>query len=335
MLKLGKMKNGLDVYISEQSPNRHISVLGISGSGKTVRLKEMIQDAALNRDTILVFDINGSDYKDCVEKINTISAKDDGLDIDLLNAGESCSMSSVMNIVRVLVEKFHLGARQEAALRTAVFDAAKHICENESDLLAIRRELITQGTTFSMAVESRLWEFFEMDIVRKQHMQIVKCGYANVISFEGLSKTLQHIWIELILTVLWEKLRTGIMNLGTLWIFVDEFQNLSLKEGSVLLEMLRESRKYGVNIVLATQSVSGYGKEVMAAIDQTAIHLYFQQGLTDVKKVASLIDAKRKRLWEENLRKLQIGESIVVGSLCLNGKIIENPIIIKSEYKST
>lgn len=334
MLRLGKGKNGSDVYISEQSSNRHISVLGISGSGKTVRLKEMIQNTVSNKDTVLVFDINGSDYKDCVEKINTISAKRDGLDIKLLNAGEKCNMSYIMNIVRVMVEKFRLGTRQEAALRTAVFNAVNHMGEHQSDLLAIRRELINQKTTVADAVETRMWEFFEMNIVSKNHRQIVKRGYANVISFEGLSKTLQHIWIELILTVLWEKLRADSSNFGTLWIFIDEFQNLSLKEGSVLLEMLRESRKYDVNIVLATQSVAGYGKEVMAALDQTAIHLYFQQGLTDVKKVASLIDAKKKGLWEDKLRKLRIGESIAVGSFLIKGRAIENPIIIKSEYKA-
>lgn len=334
MLRLGKSKNGLDVCISEKSPNRHISVLGISGSGKTERLREMIHSAVLNEDTVLIFDINGSDYKNCTDKINAISVKEDGLDIKLLNVGERCSMSYTMNIVRVMVEKFRLGTRQEVALRTAVLNAAKNIGENQSDLLAIRSELINQKTTIADAVENRMWEFFEMNIVRRNHRQIVKHGYANVISFEGLSKTLQHIWIELILTVLWENFRADSLDFGTLWIFIDEFQNLSLKEGSVLLEMLRESRKYGVNIVLATQSVAGYGKEIMAAIDQTAIHLYFQQGLTDAKKVALLIDTKKKSVWEDKLRKLQIGESIAVGSLWVKGKIIENPIIIKSEYKA-
>lgn len=335
MLRIGKTQNGLDVYISEQSPNRHISILGISGSGKTVRLKEMIQNAVLNGDTVLVFDINGSDYKDCADKMNIISVKKDGLNIDLLNRGRESNVSNIMDIVHVLTEKFRLGSRQEIALRTAVLDAANNIDENENDLLVIRAELMNQKTSFADIVENRMQEFFEMNIVKKNSSQRLKSGYANVISFEGLSKTLQRIWIELILTVLWQKLREDSIYLGTLWIFIDEFQNLSLKEGAVLLEMLRESRKYGVNIVLATQSVSGYGKEVMAAIDQTAIHLYFQQGLTDVKRVSSLIDVKRKGVWEDKLRNLRIGESIVLGKLWINGRIINNPLIIKSEYKGT
>ena len=57
-----------------------------------------------------------------------------------------------------------------------------------------------------------------------------------------------------------------------LWIFIDEFQNLSLKEDSVLLEMLCEARKYHVNIVLATQSIAGYRNDIKAALDKTAVH---------------------------------------------------------------
>ena len=57
-----------------------------------------------------------------------------------------------------------------------------------------------------------------------------------------------------------------------LWIFIDEFQNLSLKEDSVLLEMLCEARKYHVNIVLATQSIAGYRNDIKARLDKTAVH---------------------------------------------------------------
>ena len=55
MLKVGNLQNGTDVFLSDKSPNRHISVLGISGSGKTVRLRELIRNVVENGETALIF----------------------------------------------------------------------------------------------------------------------------------------------------------------------------------------------------------------------------------------------------------------------------------------
>lgn len=54
MLKVGSLQNGTDVFLSDKSPNRHISVLGISGSGKTVRLRELIRNVVENGETALM-----------------------------------------------------------------------------------------------------------------------------------------------------------------------------------------------------------------------------------------------------------------------------------------
>lgn len=107
-----------------------------------------------------------------------------------------------------------------------------------------------------------------------------------------------------------------------------------MKEDSVLLEMLCEARKYHVNIVLATQSIAGYRNDIKAALDKTAVHLYFQQGLTDAKKVASLIDVNKKEMWENELKSLRIGKSIAVGCFRVRGKTISHHIIIKSDFKT-
>lgn len=336
MMRIGKLRDESDVYISEKSPNRHISVLGISGSGKTVRLREMIQNAVSSKETVLIFDINGMDYRDCTDRINVISAREDGLNANLLDTGTEDTedeICHVMSIVQVLCQAFRFGSKQEEVLRDAVLYAIHHRADYESDLGAIRCGLQAQETAAAQAVESRLWELFNVDIARRNSLRMEK-GCANVISLEGLSSKLQAVWTELLLTLLWRHLRTRTLLVDKLWIFIDEFQNLSLKKDSVLLEMLREARKYGVNIVLATQSVTGYGKDIMAALDQTAIHLFFQQSLTDIRKIASLIDVNRKGFWESKLKSLHVGESIAVGSFSVKGKCIENPIITKSEFKN-
>lgn len=335
MLKVGSLQNGTGVFISDKSPNRHISVLGISGSGKTVRLRELIRNVVENGETALIFDINGTDYKDCIDRVNVISAREDGFNTNLLEVGSDDAESEichVMSIVQVLCRAYGLGCKQEEALRNAILYAVHHKKEDESELVAIKTGLQIQETTAAQAVESRLWEFLNMDIARKNSLELKK-GYANVISMEGLSAKLQRVWMELLLALLWRGLRTRKLITKGLWIFIDEFQNLSLKEDSVLLEMLCEARKYHVNIVLATQSIAGYRNDIKAALDKTAVHLYFQQELTDAKKVASLIDVNKKGLWESKLKSLQIGESVAVGCFQVRGKTISHPIIIKSDFK--
>lgn len=337
MLRVGKLQDGTDVCISQNSPNYHISVLGISGSGKTVRLREMIKSIVSDNGTVLIFDINGTDYNECADKMNLVSAVKNGLNVKLLDMEQNgCAkdeISYVMCIVKVLSKAYRFGSRQEIVLRSAILDAIQCEGDTSSDLIAIKNGLQKQRTAIADSVENQLWEFLNMDIIKRNGLQI-KSGYANVISFEGLNQELQRIWMEIMLTLLWRNLRFSTERIqNEFWIFIDEFQNLSLKKDSILLEMLRESRKYNVNIVLATQSMAGYGKDIMAALDQTATHLYFRQSPTDIKKIASIIDVRKKIFWEEKLKGLKVGESVAVGNFSIRGKAIDNPIIIKSEFR--
>lgn len=117
-------------------------------------------------------------------------------------------------------------------------------------------------------------------------------------------------------------------------IIIDEFQNLSLRQNSVLMEMLRESRKYGVHLILATQSISNFSKEVMAAINQTAVQLYFRQSASDLKKVATFIEPTNGGRWTLILKSLAIGESVATGDFSIGERDISQPIIIKSAYRN-
>ena len=97
--------------------------------------------------------------------------------------------------------------------------------------------------------------------------------------------------------------------------------------------MLRESRKYDVHLILATQSISNFSKEVMAAINQTAVQLYFRQSVSDMKKVAECIEPTNGGRWTLILKSLDIGESVATGDFSIGGREIAQPVIIKSTYR--
>ena len=334
-MKLGELDGGISVQLSEHSANQHIAVFGASGSGKSVRIKELIRNAESAGETVLVFDINGTDYRECCETINWISAVRDGIAIEFLaaNAQEvEFRNGYLMYIVELLSNVYHLGSKQQIILRKGVFYAAEHEDEFESEVQAIKAGLEQQEEKNADMVENKMWRFLETSTLKKGSMDL-QIGKVNVLTFEKIEPELQRVLIELILSVIWRDAQLSEERIGKLWIVLDEFQNLSLKKTSVLLQMLREARKYGIHLILATQSVIPLSNDVKAAIGQTGTQLYFRQGTEDIRRTATMIDPQKTAYWATRLKNLKVGESVAVGVFCIKGKTIDSPVIIKSEYK--
>ena len=76
-LKIGELKDGMAVRISQKSPNEHLLLVGTSGSGKSTRIKEIIQDSIRQGETVIAIDLNGCDFTESIQNVNLISAKDD------------------------------------------------------------------------------------------------------------------------------------------------------------------------------------------------------------------------------------------------------------------
>ena len=114
---------------------------------------------------------------------------------------------------------------------------------------------------------------------------------------------------------------------------MDECQHF-LTGNSILLEMLRESRKYSANIILSTQSNTGFTSAVMSAVNQTAVQLFFRPSVSDMKKVADMIAPQDAGRWLLMLKKMRVGESVATGNLSVNGKEIHYPLIIRSSYRT-
>ena len=83
--KIGKLKNGADVIISKSSPNTHVILSGISGSGKTIRIRQMIRKNRSPGQTTLIFDLDGKTYEGDEENVNRIDAAKDGIALRLLD----------------------------------------------------------------------------------------------------------------------------------------------------------------------------------------------------------------------------------------------------------
>ncbi len=335
-MRIGEMKNGSPVTISPSSPNEHILLVGTSGSGKSTRISEMLEDCLGKHETVVVIDINGCDFCHNAERKNIISAMDDGLNLSLLDTGMIHSRGEeYINSVSYIVENFsaivNLGIRQIGALREAVIYALENYSNYDNDMAAIAEGLRLQDSDIAAGVYNKMWGLLNCPVFNRKAKQM-KAGYLNVISLKGLNPSVQKQIADLILMKLWQRSRLQDENCNGLRIVLDEFQNLTLKKNSVIQEMLREARKYGIKMILATQSVANLPKEVVVAIGQTAVQLYFRQATSDVKKITEFIDPQQRERWTLILKRLAIGESVATGDFLVNGKEVCQPIVIKSAF---
>lgn len=158
----------------------------------------------------------------------------------------------------------------------------------------------------------------------------IEPGKINIISLAGINPKTQIQLIEIILSVVWRQLRYRQFSEIDV-VCIDEIQSLSLKKNSALFELLTESRKYGISLVLATQSLSVFNKKEIAALGQTAVKLYFHPSEQDIRSIAQQIDPvayERVAMVLKNLRK---GQALTVGDIEKAGHKIGGPIVTMSQ----
>lgn len=326
-MKIGIIGKEIPVYVSKKAPNEHICITGMSGSGKSTRIAEIIESAIQEKKTVVVLDLAGMDYKGLKDS-NYISAKQDGIGLKLLQMTESMN-EDIEYITDIFRNIFGLRSRQIGALRYAVQYAIENRIQFQTDLEAIDKGLKMQDSGVAEGVRNHLWGLVNSYCIRPSEKSFAK-QEINIVTFAGLNTGTQKIAAEVVLSCLWKRIQNAEIN--DLVLVIDEFQNY-IRKGSALIEMMREARKYGVSIILSTQTLEGFSATVMAAIKQSSVQMYFRANAADIKKLSEMIDATNADCWKMRLRQLKVGESVATGMLLVGNREIDDPIVIRSEYK--
>lgn len=121
------------------------------------------------------------------------------------------------------------------------------------------------------------------------------------------------------------------------YILYDEFQNVALGKESTLGAMLREGRKCGLGVWLATQILSNYKPEQIDTLQQVDTMLLFQPSDRSMKGIAQLVDCEAWESCRSALSDLQNGQAILKGKYSVNhnSKIWDIPIICAVDSKSS
>lgn len=337
--------SGQPCWISQNSPNRSICLTGISGMGKTARLNQMELMSAKAGTTVLILDMDQTHTSDRIfqpireeytQRINRISAMQDGLGLGLLNPmrtpqGEGEPFVHLINsAVKALSATQGMGVRQVAALRQAVIEAVQHSCDFATEAEALAFFLCQQEDAYAEAVYQKLWTVLNCGAL-KPCGKSIQLGMLNIIDLAGADVITTACLAEIILSNLWRNIQ--FCSQGTVQrefvIVLDEFQNLSLKNDATLRSMLREGRKFGIKLLLATQTLEVFHKDVIAVLNQAATRLYFRPAQSEAKKFSREIDFENVGEWTKTLLGLKVGESLAVGNLCVGSTEIRRPVILQ------
>lgn len=337
--------NGDPCWTSQNSPNQSVCLTGISGMGKTTRLNLMELMTVQTGGTILILDMNQTHtegrifppvQKEYGKFLNRIDVLQDGLGYGLLQpmstqqGTEEPFFHLVNSAVKALSSSQNMGARQLAALRQAVIEAVEHLADFPTEAEALAFSLLQQENSYAEAVYQKLWTVLHCGALRPS-MKFIQTGKINIMDLSGADSITQACLAEIMLSNLWRNIQfCGQEALPQkIVIVLDEFQNLSLKSDAVLRSMLCEGRKFGVSLLLSTQTLEVFAKDVIALLNQAATRLFFRPAQSEAKRVAQIIDFENVNKWVKELLKLKIGESIAVGNLCVGNAEISRPIILR------
>lgn len=341
---LGKF-GGESCFISQRASNQSVCLTGISGGGKTCRLQRIELEAVKSGDTVIVLDIHRTHSKEQIFSeireeyvgfVNRIHALEDGLNLGFFEPMKNGDgkEESFVNLVSAAVQTFsegqHFGPRQIEALREAVIRLIERGSCHGNEAEALSDILLKQKTPSAKAVYGRLWPLLNCGALRSGEKYIQK-GAINIFDFGDLSEMLQRTLAELVLCWLWRRMVYGEITKerGGLCLVLDEFQNFSLKPGAPLLSLLKEGRKFGVNLVLATQTLSVFPKEILAVVNQTASHLYFQPASNEIRKIARELGGEKAEEYRKILFHLKRGECLARGSFSVGGAEIRRPLLLR------
>ena len=334
-----EVRTGYDVAVPEDALNAHILLTGISGSGKTHRLYRL-EDSLLKQGArVLVLDLGKTHQEDNRLRQNEtmrVSVYQQGIPFSVIDLakwqGQICGnkKAAVAALTEFLDAIGRLGMKKRAALRRAAQYALDLEDRYANDLEVIKDGLRIQDNPAAEEIMEDFWLLWEQGNFHRSSMTLIG-GNLLILDFSDYDRKTQKALVEMTLTAIWQWFRTSDLGVQRqpLFIVMDEFQNLNLSVESVTAQILREGRKFQLNLLLATQTLTSFDKEKLALLQQAGTTLFFKPAARESRILARIIYGEAHQKGEETLKKLRQGECIVKGWLDIGGKAADRVLILR------
>ncbi len=338
---IGTRSNGESVYWHFGHPrleNRHLLIFGTSGSGKTYGIQCLLAEMARQRLHSLIIDYTDGFVPHRAEPLFSKTARPQNhyvrLDKIPLNPFRpqlqvidperdpvpESSYEVADRIASIFTSVFTMiGDQQRAALVRAIEAGIEsnpdfrldHIVEQlrqegpNGESLANKIEPLVKSKPFKENQESA-WG----------SLLVTPDQWVQILQLTGMSNDTQQMVTEFVLWDLWNY----VLNTGSkdrpIPIVLDEIQNLDHNKGSPVDKMLREGRKFGLALMLATQTMSRFNKDERDRLFLAAHKLYFKPSDGETGEYAQLLyesTGEPKSDWIQRLNRLEKGQCWSVG----------------------
>ncbi|NEX21267.1 ATP-binding protein [Thiorhodococcus mannitoliphagus] len=357
-LLIGTRTNGEPVYWHyghANLANRHLLLFGASGSGKTYGIQCLLAEMAAQRLHSLIIDYTDGFLPQQVEALFDVAAKPknhfvvtDKLPLNPFRQQEYTLDPSIPRIkespyqvasrvASIFISVYEsIGDQQKAALMRSLeegisgdsqftFDKLLNRLRDDSqygESLASKLEPLIKSQPFREGEESA-WE----DML-SGHDHLV-----HVLQLKGLGRDVQKLVTEFALWDLYDFACNNGSKNRPIPIVLDEIQNLDHSSDSPIDKMLREGRKFGLSLLLATQTTSQFDQEGRDRLFQAGHKLFFKPADTEIERFATLLSqttSEPKADWRQRLSNLQKGQCWSLGPVLTSaGKLQEKALLVR------
>ncbi|HFQ5312955.1 DNA phosphorothioation-dependent restriction protein DptH [Vibrio vulnificus] len=325
-------------YGHKDLANRHLIIFGSSGQGKTYCIQGLLMSLADAQIRSLVIDYTNGFLPnhlepEFIERVNPKSnilcnepfgmspfraQKQDfgGIFIEEKPHMVAGRVASVFNKVystigerqiAVLNEVIESGVQRYGSaysLQNMLDDLNKE--ETAGPALASKLAPLVKSNLFSSNSDKSWSEVFES----QEHS-------STIMQLASLNHDISMLCTEFLLWDLYSYACSYGSKENPLPIVLDEVQNLDHRLESPLGKMLTEGRKFGVSLILATQTLSMLRKDEQDRLFQASHKLFFAPAKTETKTYAKILELSmpgtKQAEWEKQLGDLSKGQCLSVG----------------------
>jgi len=291
------------------SANPHVLILGESGFGKTYTIASLSAELAQENVVSVVFDY-GQGFAPATLPTEYVAATNplelhagrDGVDINPLQIFPS-DLHGPVNVAQRVADTFarvykRMGVQQHAVIRQAVVDVMADAgitldapsswtldlprFENvQAKLQDYASDFLNSQSRFAASAASHISTVFVFNTFRQNGEKVSWPDLLNsdnravIIQLKGLEHSLERAVTEFLLWNLIgfiEALGPGRLRC---FVILDEAHKLSFNPGSPVEKLLREGRKFGLGLILASQQPEDFSPVAFA---NTATKIVFQVG---------------------------------------------------------
>ena len=324
--------------------NRHMLIFGSSGMGKTYAIQCLLSELGHMGQNSLVIDYTNGFLPNQLEAITSqllclkqhvirrtplpispFKLQEQIIGDDVIPETSSTAAKRIAAIFKVV---YDLGDQQFSVLFDSIISGMQSYGEdlkldNLLDILEGYLEEKTHAKSTIQSIMSKLKPFimdkpFSSDAAEIGWTSIFqdRDHLCHVFQLAGLDMHSCRLVTEFLLWDLYAYVRgSGNKKLPKV-VVLDEVQNLDHREECPLAKYLTEGRKFGLSLILATQTLSNLSSEQQSRLFQAGHKLFFRPAETEMGEYGKVLQnatGEPSRVWIERLSKLQKGECYSLG----------------------